>query len=225
MHGRYLSCAVIRRWTVRRTAIIATSAALLFATCGEAAREGSITGDLSPGATASFKHRIIVEQETWPSALMETREGRAALELEARGGFRLHTRVRENPGDYVICVIYLEDEARVVLDPASTFVFHYGDRSVPSSEVLLTDSIEERRVWSTSEQAVVLTTGASPYAKAHSGGFLTVVRFPEGSLPGGSGWVPSSFELRGGERDAYAQGETASRGRPGSGVATGGDGG
>ncbi len=225
MHGPYLSCAVIRRWTVIRTAIIATSAALLFAICGEAAREGSITGDLSPGAQASFKHRIIVEQETWPSALMETREGRAALELEARGGFKLHARVRENPGDYVICIIYVEGDARVVLDDASSFVFNYKDRSVQSEEVLLTDSIEERRVWSSSEEPVVLTSGASPYTRAQSGGYLTVVRFPKGSLPCGSDWVPSSFELRGGDSDAYAQGETAARGRPGAGVAHGGTGG
>jgi hypothetical protein len=216
---------VIRRWTVRRTAIIATSTALLFAVCGEAAREGSITGDLSPGAQASFKHRIIVEQETWPSALMETREGRAALELESRGGFRLHTRVRENPGDYVICIIYVDEDARVVLDPSSAFIFHYGDRSVPSTEVLLTDSIEELRVWSSSEQPVVLASGPSPYTRAQSGGFLTVVRFPEGSLPGGNGWVPSSFELRGGECDAYAQDETTARGRPRAGVPSGGTGG
>lgn len=209
---------------MRRTAIIATSVTFLFAICGEAAREGSIAGDLSPGAQASFKHRIIVEQETWPSALMETREGRAALELESRGGFRLHTRVRETPGDYVICVIYVDGDARVMLDGASTFVFHYNDRSVPSTEVLLTDSLEERHVWSTSEQPVVLTSGTSQYARAQSGGFLTVVRFPEGSLPGGNSWVPSSFELRGGECNAYSEDETASRGRPGAGVPSDGPG-
>jgi hypothetical protein len=225
MHDDAHGCAVIRRWTVRRTAIIATSAALLFAVCGEAAREGSITGDLNPGATASFKHRIIVEQETWPSALMETNEGRAALELESRGGFRLHTRVRENPGDYVICIIYVDDGASVLLDEASTFVFHYPDRSIASTEVLLTDSLEERRVWSSCDGVVVLTDGSDTYAKARSGGFLTVVRFPKDSLPAGNGWVPSSFELRGGERDAYAEGEAASGRRPGPGVASRGPGG
>ncbi|MFH1502771.1 MAG: hypothetical protein ABIG03_06960 [Candidatus Eisenbacteria bacterium] len=191
---------------MNRTAIIATSVALLFATCGHAAREGGIAGDLSPGVRASFKHRIIVEQETWPSSLMETREGRVALELEARGGFRLHVRVRENPGDYVVCIVYVEGGGRVVLDEASSFIFHYEDRSVESTEILLTDSIEERSVWSTSDSAVVLRDDSSMYAKVRSGGYLTIVRFPRGSLPGGGGWVPGSFELRGGECDAYAQG-------------------
>ncbi len=190
---------------MNRTAIIATSAVLLFAIPGHAAREGSITGDLNPGVRASFKHRIIVEQETWPSALMETREGRVALELEERGGFRLHVRVRETPGDYVVCIIYVEGDGRVALDGSSSFVFHYDDRSVQSGEILLTDSIEERSVWSTREDTIVLTNNSSMYAKVRSGGYLTVVRFPRDSLPGGGGWVPSSFELRGGKCDAFAQ--------------------
>jgi hypothetical protein len=216
---------VIRRWTVRRTAIIATSLVLLIAICGHAAREGSITGTLSPGVRASFKHKIIVERETWPSALSETREGRVALELEARGGFRLHVRVRENPGDYVICIIYVEDEGRVVLDDASSFIFHYDDRSVESTEILLTDSLEERTVWSTRDDTVVLKDGSRSYAKVRSGGFLTVVRFPEGSLPGGGSWIPGSFELRGGECDAFAQDEDPARHGTGYDVAGSGDGG
>lgn len=210
---------------MRRTAIIATSVSLLFAICVQAAREGSITGALSPGVQASFKHKIIVEQETWPSALMETREGRAALDLEARGGFRLHTRVRETPGDYVICVIYVDEGARVLLDDSVAFVFHYYDRSVESSEVLLTDTLEERRVWSSGEDTVVLTPGSRTYAKARSGGFLAVVRFPMGSLPGGTAWVPDSFELRGGECNAFADEQSASRRHVGADVASGSAGG
>ena len=210
---------------MRRTAIIATSVVILFAACGNAAREGCITGNLSPGATAAFKHRIIVEQETWPSALMETREGRVALELEARGGFRLHVRVRENPGDYLVCIIYVDEGGKVVLDRTSTFVLHYDDRSVMSEEVLVTDSIEERNVWSSSENVVVLTANSNMYATVRSGGYLAVVRFPLGSLPGGYSWVPSSFELRGGECDAYAQEQAAARGRSGADVASGGRGG
>jgi len=208
-----------------RTAIIATSAALFFAVSCHAARESCITGNLSPGVTAAFKHKIIVEQETWPSALMETREGRAALELERRGGFRLHVRVRENPGDYVICVIYVDENGRVVLDESSSFVFHYDDRSVVSTEVLLTDSIEERRVWSSREDVLVLTPRSDTYARAKSGGYLAVVRFPHGSLPDGSRWAPGRFELRGGESDAYAEGQGPSGGRSGADVSGGRSGG
>lgn len=204
-----------------RTAIIATSAVLLFAICGHAAREGSITGDLSPGVSASFKHKVVIEQEAWPSALMETREGRAALELEARGGFRLHVRVRENPGDYVVCVFYLEDDGRVVFDEFTSLVFHYDDRSVESIEILLTDSIEERSVWSSSDDTVVLTSNSTMYAKAQSGGYLAVVRFPGGSLPSSGSWVPGSFELRGGEADAFAEEQAASRRRAHNDVASG----
>lgn len=189
---------------MRWTAIIATSVVLLLAITGRAAREDSITGDLSPGVRASFKHKIIVEQETWPSALMETRAGRAALELEARGGFSLHVRVRERPGDYVICVIYVDEGGRLVLDESSRFAFGYGDAEVESTEILLTDSIEERQVFSTCEETIVLTGRSDRYAKARSGGYLAAVRFPRGSLPGGGKWVPHSFDLRGGECDADA---------------------
>jgi hypothetical protein len=199
-----LGCAVIRRWTVRWTTIIATSMVLLLAMSGRAAREGGITGDLSPGVRASFKHKIVVEQETWPSALMETREGRAALALEARGGFRLHVRVREEPGDYVICVIYVDEGERLVLDGSSRFVFAYGDEEVESTEILLTDSIEERQVFSTWDERIVLTGRSDRYAKVRSGGYLAAVRFPSGSLPGGGKWIPRSFDLRGGECDADA---------------------
>lgn len=189
---------------MRWTAIIATSVVLLLAMSGNAAREGGITGDLSPGVQASFKHKIVVEQETWPSALMETREGRAALALEERGGFRLHVRVREEPGDYVICVIYVDVGGRLVLDRSSRFVFTYQDIDVESTEILLTDSIEERRVFSTCEETIVLTDRSSMYAKVRSGGYLAAVRFPKGSLPQGGKWVPCSFALRGGECDADA---------------------
>lgn len=189
---------------MRWTAIIATSVVLLLTMSGNAAREGSITGDLSPGVRASFKHKIIVEQETWPSALMETREGRAALELERRGGFRLHVRVREEPGDYVVCVIYVDDGGRLVLDRNSRFVFRYLDTEVESAEILLTDSIEERQVFSSCEETIVLTARSQMYAKVRSGGYLAAVRFPKGSLPGGGNWVPCSFVLRGGECDADA---------------------
>lgn len=191
---------------MRWTAIIAASVVLLLTMPGSAAREGSITGDLSPGVRASFKHKIIIERETWPSALMETREGRAALALEERGGFRLHVRVREEPGDYVICVIYVDRGGRLVLDGTSRFVFGYGETEVESTEILLTDSIEERQVFSTCEETIVLTERSSRYAKVRSGGYLAAVRFPRGSLPGGGKWVPQSFDLRGGECDADAAG-------------------
>jgi hypothetical protein len=190
---------------VRRTAIIATSIGCLLAIPSYAAREGSITGDLSPGVRASFKHRIVIEEETWPSALMETREGRAALALEEAGGFRLHVRVRENPDDYLLCVLYLDDNGLLVLDSGSRFVLHYGDREVESTEILLTDSIQEREVWSAAEQTIVLTSHSGRYARVRSGGYLTLVRFPAGSLPKGGEWVPDSFDLmRGGERYADA---------------------
>ena len=46
--------------------------ATLLAVPPRAGGEGSVTSVLSAGVRASLKHRIIVEQETWPSALAET---------------------------------------------------------------------------------------------------------------------------------------------------------
>ena len=182
-----------------RDLIIATSATLLFALATPAAREVGITADLSPGVRASFKHKIIIEEETWPSALMQTRAGRAALELEARGGFQLHVRLRENPDDYIIAVIYVDEDRKIVLDRNARFVFVYGGREVESTEILMTDSIEERRVFSSNETTMVLTSRSPQYARVRSGGYLVAVRFPENSLPEGRGWVPDVFELRGGD--------------------------
>jgi len=182
-----------------RALIIATSVTLLFAIPTPAAREDGITADLSPGVRASFKHKIVIEEETWPSALMETRAGRAALALEARGGFRLHVRVRENPDDYVVAVIYIDTNGRLILDRDARFVFVYGGREVESTEILMTDSIEERRVFSSNETTIVLTSRSPQYARVRSGGYLAAVRFPENSLPRGRGWVPDVFELRGGD--------------------------
>ena len=180
--------------------IIATSVTLLIAPTLCAAREDGITADLSPGVRASLKHKIIIEEETWPSALMETRAGRAALELEARGGFRLHVRVRENPDDYVIAVIYVSDEGTLILDESSRFVLVYDGREVESTEILMTDSIQERTVWSSLETPIFLTSRGDRYARVRSGGYLAAVRFPKNSLPKGRGWVPDAFELRGGDR-------------------------
>jgi len=182
-----------------RALIIATSVTLLFAPATCAAREDGITADLSPGVRASFKHKIVIEEETWPSALLQTRAGRAALELEARGGFRLHVRVRENPDDYVIAVIYVRDDGAIILDRNSRFVFVYGEREVESTEILMTDSIEERRVFSSREIPMLLTSESTRYARVRSGGYLAAVRFPEDSLPKGRGWVPDVLELRGGD--------------------------
>ncbi len=117
------------------------------------------------------------------------------------GGFRLHVRVRENPDDYLICVIYVEGSERLVLDHECRFVLRYGDREIESTEILFTDGPAERRVFSTSDDTIVLTTDSDGYAKARSGGYLAAVRFPRGSLPTGGRWAPDSFELRGGDRD------------------------
>jgi hypothetical protein len=177
----------------------------LLAVPPRAVGEGSVTCALSPGVRASLKHMIVVEQETWPSALAETRAGREALRLEEAGGFRLHVRVRETPGDYVVCVIYVDGGASLVLDGDSRVVLAYGSRRLPSSEILLTDDIRETRVFSASDAPIVLTADATRYAKAASGGFLTIVRFPDGTLPQGRDWLPDSFELRGGEGSDFAQ--------------------
>ena len=163
--------------------------------------ERSIEDDVGPGVRASFKHKIVIEEETWPSALVDTRAGRALMELEARGGFQLHVRVRENPDDYVICVLYVVGDGRLVLDETTRFVFRYGDRVVESTEILLTDGPLEERVYTTREDTIVLTEHSPAYAKVKSGGYLTAVRFPEDSLPDGGEWVPDSFELRGGDCD------------------------
>ncbi len=183
-----------------RALIIATSVTLLFAPTTCAAREDGITADLIPGVRASLKHKIIIEEETWPSALMQTMAGRAALALEERGGFRLHVRVRENPDDYVIAVIYVRDDAALILDRNTRFVFVYGGREVESTEILMTDSIEERTVFSSREIPMLLTSRSTRYARVRSGGYLAAVRFPENSLPEGREWVPDAFELRGGDR-------------------------
>ncbi len=172
---------------------------LMPAVCAHAGREPSITGDVCPGVSASFKHKIAIEEETWPSALAETHAGREVLRLEAAGGFRLHVRVRTNPDDYIICVIYVDEGQRLVLDESTSFVFRYGGHEIESTEILLTDGPRETKVFSTSEQTVVLTADSSRYSKTQSGGYLAAVRFPENSLPAGHGsWVPDSFDLRGG---------------------------
>jgi hypothetical protein len=198
--------AVIGRWAMLKALIIATSVTLLIAPTLCAAREDDITADLSPGVRASLKHRIIIEQETWPSALSETRAGREALALEARGGFRLHVRVRENPDDYVIAVIYLSDDGTLILDSRTRFVLVYGGREVESTEILMTDSIEERKVWSSLEGPMFLTSKGNRYARVRSGGYLAALRFPGNSLPKGRGWVPDAFELRGGDNREGASG-------------------
>ncbi|MFH1865046.1 MAG: hypothetical protein ABIK85_04115 [Candidatus Eisenbacteria bacterium] len=180
---------------------------LMSAVCAQAGSEPSITGDVRPGVSASFKHKIVIEEETWPSALAETHAGREVLRLEAAGGFRLHTRVRTNPDDYIICVIYIEEGGRLVLDESTSFVFRYGGNEIESTEVLLTDSPQEMEVFSTREQRVVLTPDSTRYAKARSGGYLAAVRFPENSLPAGYGsWVPDSFDLRGGGHSEESSG-------------------
>lgn len=172
---------------------------LVPAACAQAGREPSITCDVRPGVSASFKHKIVIEEETWPSALCETHAGREVLRLEAAGGFRLHVRVRTNPDDYIICVIYVNEGERLVLDESTSFVFRYGGHEIESTEILLTDGPREMEVFSTNEQTVVLTADSGRYGKARSGGYLAAVRFPENSLPAGYGsWVPDSFDLRGG---------------------------
>ena len=172
---------------------------ITLASTAHAGQDPSITGDVSPGVRASFKHKIIIEEETWPSALSETMAGKEALRLEAAGGFQLHVRVRLNPDDYIICVIYVEEGGTLVLDEGTSFVFRYGDIEIESTEVLLTDSPQETKVFSSLEQSIVLTRDTNRYAKAQSGGYLTAVRFPGDSLPKGYGsWVPDSVGLRGG---------------------------
>ena len=180
---------------------------LVPAVCAQAGREPSISAEVCPGVSASFKHKIVIEEETWPSALAETHAGREVLRLEAAGGFRLHVRVRTNPDDYIICVIYVDEGRRLVLDESTSFVFRYGNHEIESTEVLLTDSPKETQVFSTNEERVVLTPDTTRYAKARSGGYLAAVRFPENSLPAGRGsWVPDSFDLRGGGHSEESSG-------------------
>ena len=169
---------------------------LILALGAQAGRKASIEREVAPGVIAAFKHKVVIEEETWPSALSQTRAGRECIRLESRGGFRLHTRIRENPDDYVMCVVYVEDGGRLELCDDCRFVFRYGDREVSSKEMLLTDSILEKRVFSTLDSKVVLTAESPAYAKVRSGGYLVAVRFEEGSLRGSDGWVPDSFELR-----------------------------
>jgi hypothetical protein len=180
---------------------------LLLAVGAQAGREPSITSEISPGVSASFKHKIAIVEETWPSALAETHAGREALRLERAGGFKLHSRVRNNPDDYIICVIYIDEGGRLVLDEGTSFVFRYGPHEIVSKEVLLTDGPKETRVFSSNEETVVLTGDSTRYARAQSGGFLTAVRFPGNSLPAGYGsWVPDSFDLRGGGHSEESSG-------------------
>jgi hypothetical protein len=169
---------------------------MILALNAEAGRKQSIEREVAPGVIAAFKHKVIIEEETWPSALSETRAGRECIRLESRGGFLLHARIRENPDDYVMCVVYIEDGGSLELCDDCRFVFRYGDREVSSKEMLLTDSILEKRVFSTLESRVVLTEESGSYAKVKSGGYLVAVRFDEGALDGRGGWVPDSFELR-----------------------------
>lgn len=172
---------------------------LITAVCARAGREPAISGDISPGVRASFKHKIAIEEETWPSVLSETLAGREALRLEAAGGFRLHVRVRTDPADYIICVIYVDENGKLVLNEGTSFVFRYGDHEIESTEILLTDGPLETKVYSTKDDVIVLAPDSRRFARTRTGGYLAAVRFPENSLPAGYGsWVPDSFELRGG---------------------------
>ena len=192
---------------VLRAQTLVATLLILTAIPAQAGSEPSITSYVRPGVSASFKHKIAVVEETWPSALAETHAGREVLRLEAAGGFRLHTRVRTNPDDYIICVIYVEEGGRLVLDESTSFVFRYGPHEIESTEILLTDGPKEMRVFSTNEERVVLTPHNTRYAKARSGGYLAAVRFPENSLPAGYGsWVPDSFDLRGGGHSEESSG-------------------
>lgn len=191
---------------MKRNGATAIVLVLMLAFCAHAGRGSTVSTHIVPGVRASFKHRVIIERETWPSALEETRAGRALLRLESMGGFRLHVRVRENPDDYVICVIYVDEGGRLILDESTRFVFLYDDREVESTEILLTDGPYEKAVFSSNEETIVLTSDSVRYAKAKSGGYLTAVRFPGNSLPAGSRWVPRSFELRGGDYDENVSG-------------------
>jgi hypothetical protein len=190
---------------MRRSAFLLLTTVVLLAVPPRADGEDSVTCALSSDVRVSLKHRIVVEQETWPSALVETRAGRELLRLEEAGGFRLHVRVRETPGEYVVCVIYVDEGGRLVLDGDTRLVLAYGDHRVVSSEFLFTDNIAERRVYSTKDAPVVLTDRTTTYAKAASGGYLAIVRFPDESLPEDREWLPDSFELRGGEGSEDAQ--------------------
>lgn len=190
---------------MRRSAFLLLTIAVLLAVPPRAGGEGSVTCALSPGVHASLKHRVVVEEETWPSALAETRAGREALRLEEAGGFRLHVRVRETPGDYVVCVIYVDEGGKLVLDGGSRLVLAYGEHRVLSTEFLFTDNITESHVYSTRDAPVVLTARTTEYAKGESGGYLAIVGFPKGSLPEDREWLPDSFELRGGEGSEDAQ--------------------
>jgi hypothetical protein len=189
---------------MRRRAFLLLTIVVLLAVPPRAGGEDSVTCALSSGIRFSLKHRIVVEQETWPSALVETRAGRELLRLE-EAGFRLHVRVRETPGEYVVCVIYVDEGGRLVLDGDSHLVLAYGNHRVMSAEFLFTDDIAERRVYSTKDASIVLTDRTTTYAKAASGGYLAIVRFPDGSLPEDREWLPDSFELRGGEGSEDAQ--------------------
>ncbi len=181
---------------MRTLAVTVILVLLILALGAQAGRKQCIEREVAPGVIAAFKHKVEIVEETWPSALSQTRAGRECIRLESRGGFRLHTRIRENPDDYVMCVVYVEDGGRLELCDDCRFVFTYGDREVSSTEMLLTDSIIEKRVFSTLESRIVLTEESGSYAKARSGGYLVAVRFDQGSLRGSDGWVPDSFELR-----------------------------
>ena len=180
-----------------RTLAVTAIIVLLFLALGaQAGRQESIERQVAPGVIAAFKHKVEIPEETWPSILSQTRAGRECIRLESRGGFLLHVRIRENPDDYVMCVMYVDEGGRLELCDDCEFVFRYGDREVVSKEMLLTDSVFERRVFSTLETPVVLTEESSHYARVRSGGYLVAVRFEQGALGGENGWVPDSFELR-----------------------------
>jgi len=155
---------------------------LILALGAQAGRKQCIEREVAPGVIAAFKHKVEIVEETWPSVLSQTRAGRECIRLESRGGFRLHTWIRENPDDYVMCVVYVEDGGRLELCDDCEFVFRYGDREVVSKEMLLTDSILEKRVFSTLQSPVVLTEESASYAKVRSGGYLVAVRFDQGAL-------------------------------------------
>ncbi len=181
---------------MRTLAVTVILVLLILALGAQAGRKQCIEREVAPGVIAAFKHKVEIVEETWPSVLSQTRAGRECIRLESRGGFRLHTRIRENPDDYVMCVVYVEDGGRLELCDDCRFVFTYGEREVTSKEMLLTDSVLEKRVFSTCDSKIVLTEESGSYARVRSGGYLVAVRFDQGSLRGSDGWVPDSFELR-----------------------------
>lgn len=144
---------------VRSTAVLLLTLAVV-----AQAAEYQLTEDLTLKLV-----REIPREECWRSAYTNAQQDAADA-----GGMRLHRYIEDTPGDYIGGAIYADS-----LLVRGAPVLWYGETAVRALEVLSTsnpmepDLLTSRTVFSLKDQY-----------RTRSGGFLVMVRCPEGTIDG-----------------------------------------